>query len=92
MDLTISSVFTTSLFTSVLILFFCFCFHRDRVVRSVGPDCMIVVLLAAMLRMCIPFEFYCRGIIRERKNGLFGVPEGYCFASGRQGFCFWAVF
>ncbi len=58
MDLTISSVFTTSLFTSVLILFFCFCFHRDRIVKSVGPDCMIAVLLAALLRMCIPFEFF----------------------------------
>ncbi len=57
MDLTISSVFTTSLFNSVLILFFCFCFRRDRIVKSVRPDCMIVVLLAVLLRMCIPFEY-----------------------------------
>lgn len=57
MHLTISSIFTAGLFNSLLILMFCIYFKQDRTMSKIGPNCMMVILFAIMLRLLVPFEF-----------------------------------
>ncbi len=57
MRITISSVLTMCLVNSILILLLCFLFKRRAVMKRIGPECMLVLLLAVVVRMCFPFEF-----------------------------------
>lgn len=57
MDLTIMSVITTSLLMSLFIFIFCMFFRKGTVLRQIGPKCMIVLLLAMLIRMFLPVEF-----------------------------------
>lgn len=57
MDLTISSVVTMCLLNSVLVVALCLFFRLDVILKRIGPSCMIVLLLAMVLRMFVPFEF-----------------------------------
>lgn len=57
MNLSIASITTTCLLNSLLILGICFLARRDNVIRRIGPGCMIILMLAMIIRMFLPFEF-----------------------------------
>lgn len=57
MDFTISSVITTCVFVSILALIFIALFKNDLILKSIGPQCMIIVFVAIIIRMFVPFEF-----------------------------------
>ena len=58
MDLTISSVLTMCLLSSVLIACMCLILRVDKVMNKIGPKCAILIFMAIIIRMFIPFEFY----------------------------------
>lgn len=58
MYLTISSVLTTVFLCSILILILCGLFKNNSFATKVGPGCMIGLLLAVLVRMLVPFEFF----------------------------------
>lgn len=77
MSITITSVLTTCLLDSLLILFICILARRNFIIQKAGPGCMIVILLASMIRMCLPFEFwytyslYIEGTLQPFMRALF---------------------
>ena len=57
MDLTISSVLTTCIWTSILIVALCVLCKRRVVMKRNGPHCMIIVFMVIIIRMFVPIEF-----------------------------------
>lgn len=51
MKLTISSVLTMCVLNSMLIMFLCLLFKSRKVMQRIGPVCMIVLLLAIVVRI-----------------------------------------
>ena len=57
MNLTISSITTTCILHSLLILIICNFLKTEKVIRSIGPNCIIGILLLSIVRLFIPLEF-----------------------------------
>lgn len=58
MSLSVTSILTTCLLNSMLLIFICFLARRNKVIRKVGPGCMIIIMLLIVIRMFFPFEFW----------------------------------
>lgn len=57
MALTISSVLTMCILNSVLIAAMYLILKMDKVMNKIGPKCAILIFMAIIIRMFIPFEF-----------------------------------
>ncbi|MFR7991346.1 MAG: M56 family metallopeptidase [Lachnospiraceae bacterium] len=57
MDLTISSVLTTCIWTSILIVALCVLCKSRVAMKRIGPRCMIIVFMVIIIRMFVPIEF-----------------------------------
>lgn len=57
MSVTISSVITMFFLNSLLILLLCLLFKNNNLMQRIGPKCMILLLIFALIRMFLPFEF-----------------------------------
>ena len=58
MYLTISSVLTLCMFISIVALILLIIFKSDVVLKQIGPNCMIAILLLVVVRMLFPVEFW----------------------------------
>ena len=57
MQITISSVLTMCFLNSILVVVLCMLFKSRLVMRKIGPGCMIVLLILAVIRMFLPLAF-----------------------------------
>ena len=57
MNLSITSIVTACLLDSLLIICICILAKKENIICRMGPECMIFVMLAMILRMFLPFEF-----------------------------------
>lgn len=57
MYLTISSVLTVCMLVSIIALLLLIVFNNDVVLKQIGPNCMMIMLLLLVLRMLFPVEF-----------------------------------
>ena len=57
-QLTVESILTISVLDSILALLLCLLFRSHRVARSIGPGCMLAILLAVVVRTFFPLEFW----------------------------------
>lgn len=58
MDLTISSVLTVCIFISIVALVLLAVFKSEVVLKQIGPNCMMAILLLVVVRMLFPLEFW----------------------------------
>lgn len=58
MHLSISSILTVCMFISIVALVLLRIFKSDSVIKQIGPNCMIVILLMVVFRMLFPLEFW----------------------------------
>lgn len=58
MNLSISTVLTACILISVIALVLLLVFRSDAVLKQIGPNCMIVLLLMVVVRMLFPLEFW----------------------------------
>ena len=58
MNLSISTVLTACILISVMALVLLLVFRSDAVLKQIGPNCMIVLLLMVVVRMLFPLEFW----------------------------------
>ena len=58
MYLTISSILTVCIFISIVALVLLIIFKSDAVLKQIGPNCMITILLLVVVRMLFPLEFW----------------------------------
>ena len=58
MYLTISSVLTVCIFISIVALVLLAVFKSEVVLKQIGPNCMMAILLLVVVRMLFPLEFW----------------------------------
>ena len=56
--MTVASILTISVLDSILVLLLCLLFRNRRVAMKIGPGCMLVILLAVVIRTFFPLEFW----------------------------------
>ena len=57
-QITVASILTISVLDSILVLLLCLLFRNRRVAVKIGPGCMLVILLAVVIRTFFPLEFW----------------------------------
>lgn len=57
MQITISSILTVCFLNSVFIMLLCVLSKSNLIMRKIGPGCMIVLLIMAIIRMFLPLAF-----------------------------------
>lgn len=64
--LTKTSVITTVCLTSLLAFVLCLCAKNNKIIKHIGPNVMILLFLAVIIRLFVPFEFsYTRTVAVE---------------------------
>lgn len=66
MHLTISSILTACILDSLMILIFGFVVRKSSMIRRVGPECGILILVCMVIRMLFPVELWCTYSLRVR--------------------------
>lgn len=57
-QITIASIFTISVLDSILALLLCLFFRKRKVAMKIGPEFMLAILLAVVVRTFFPLEFW----------------------------------
>lgn len=57
MDISISTIVTTSITGSLLLLFVCIVMGSGKVISKVGPGFVVIIWLMASVRMFFPIEW-----------------------------------
>ena len=57
MDISISTIVTTSIVGSFLLLFFCLAMGKGKVISKVGPGFVVTIWLLVSVRMFFPIEW-----------------------------------
>ena len=57
-QMTVASILTISVLDSILVFLLCLLFRNRRVAMKIGPGCMLVILLAVVIRTFFPLEFW----------------------------------
>lgn len=56
-QITVASILTISVLDSILALLLCLLFRNRRVAKRIGPGCMLVILLAVVIRTFFHWNF-----------------------------------
>ena len=67
MYLTSSSIITACVLVSFIALILIALFRKGLIIRKLGPQCMIILLLLVVARMLLPFEYFYTYSIRVSK-------------------------
>lgn len=76
--LTKTSIITTVCLTSLVSFVLCLCSKNNKIIKHIGPSAMILLLLAVIVRLFVPFEFsYTRTVAVENILSPYYIALSY---------------